>query len=97
MREDKKDFFVAQGVALLIRSLASCQRWAALQMACELQTSLKFIQVPKKNWIFGVSLPVSSQLILKYAYTLDILIPHIVHMTYFDYTLSILQNFEKTI
>ena len=26
---------------------------------------------------------------------LDILIPHIVHMTYFDYTLSILQNFEK--
>ena len=28
---------------------------------------------------------------------LDVLIPHIVHMTYFDYTLSILQNFEKTI
>ena len=27
---------------------------------------------------------------------LDILIPHIVHMTYFDYTLPILQNFEKT-
>ena len=25
---------------------------------------------------------------------LDILIPHIVHITYFDYTLSILQNFE---
>ena len=34
----------------------------------------------------------SSQLILKYAYTLDILITHIFHMTYFDYTLSILQN-----
>ena len=34
---------------------------------------------------------------LKYAYTLDILIPHFVHMTYLDYTLSILQNFEKTI
>ena len=34
---------------------------------------------------------------LKYAYTLDILTPHIVHVTYFDYTLSILQNFEKTI
>ena len=27
---------------------------------------------------------------------LDVLIPHIVHMTYFDYTLPILQNFEKT-
>ena len=26
----------------------------------------------------------------------DVLIPHIVHMTYFDYTLPILQNFEKT-
>ena len=37
----------------------------------------------------------SSQLILKYACTLDVLIPQIVHMTYFDYTLSILQNFEK--
>ena len=41
-------------------------------------------------------LGVSSQLILKYAYTADVLIPHIVHMTYFDYTLPILQNFEKT-
>ena len=28
---------------------------------------------------------------------LDVLIPHIVHMTYFDYTLPILQNFEKRI
>ena len=27
---------------------------------------------------------------------LDVLIPHIVHMTYFDYTLPILQNFKKT-
>ena len=27
---------------------------------------------------------------------LDVLIPHIVHLTYFDYTLPILQNFEKT-
>ena len=42
------------------------------------------------------SLQVSSQLILKYAYMADVLIPHIVHMTYFDYTLPILQNFEKT-
>ena len=40
---------------------------------------------------------VSSQLILKNAYMLDILIPHIVHMTYFDYTLPVFQNFEKTI
>ena len=56
------------------------------------QTKIKF----RKNWIFGFSLPVSSQLILKYAYALDILIPHNVHMTYFDYTLPILQNFEKT-
>ena len=47
--------------------------------------------------MFGFSLPVSSQLILKYAYMLDVMIPHIVHITYFDYTLSILQNFEKTI
>ena len=29
---------------------------------------------------FGFSLRVSSQLILKYAYTADVLIPHIVHM-----------------
>ena len=34
---------------------------------------------------------------LKYACMLDILIHHIVHMAYFDYTLPILQNFEKTI
>ena len=67
------------------------QGWAARQIACELQTWLKFIQVSKKLF-FGFSLHVYSQLILKYAYTLDILIPHIVHMTYFDYTLSILQN-----
>ena len=30
--------------------------------------------------------------IVSYAYTLDILIPHIVHMIYFDYTLPILQK-----
>ena len=36
-------------------------------------------------------------MILKYTYALDVLIPHIVHMTYFDYTLSVLQNFQKTI
>ena len=35
-------------------------------------------------------------MILKYVYMLDVFVPHIVHMTYFDYTLPILQNFEKT-
>ena len=49
----------------------------------------------KKNWIFSFSLPVSSQLILKYTYALDVLILHIVHMTYFDYTLSVLQIYVK--
>ena len=41
---------------------------------------------------FGFSLPFSSQSILYYAYALDVLIPHFVHMTYFDYTLPILQK-----
>ena len=36
-------------------------------------------------------------MIWNYAYMLDVLIHHIAHMTYLDYTLSILQNFEKTI
>ena len=37
-------------------------------------------------------------MILKYAYTLNILIHQIVHMEYFDDdTLPILQNFERTI
>ena len=44
------------------------------------------------NQFLVFSLPVSSQLILKYAYMLDILIPHIVHMTYFDYTFA---NYSK--
>ena len=43
---------------------------------------------------FSHSVP--SQLILKYAYRLDILIQHIVHMTHFDHTSPILQNYEKT-
>ena len=44
---------------------------------------------------FAFSHSAALQLILKYAYTLDVLIHHIVYMTYFDYTLPILQNFEK--
>ena len=38
---------------------------------------------------------VSSQLFLKYAHILYILIHQTVYMKYFDDTLSILQNFEK--
>ena len=61
---------------------------------------MKLIQVyssSKKGALFAFSPSIPVHLILKYAYTLDVLIHHIVHMTYFDYTLSILQNFEKTI
>ena len=50
---------------------------------------------PKKKIAF--SLPVSSQLILKFVYMLDILINQIVHTEYFDDTFPILQNFQKTI
>ena len=44
--------------------------------------------------LFSHSIP--SQLILKYAYTLGILIHHIVYMSNFDCTLPVLQNLEKT-
>ena len=47
-----------------------------------------------KNWI---SLPLLSQLFLKYAYTLDILIYQYVHTILSDGTLPILLNFWKTI
>ena len=40
---------------------------------------------------------VALQLILKYAYMLAMWTPHIVHVTYCDYSLSILQNFEYKI
>ena len=70
------------------------EQYSRLHVNYKLDQSLFKFQ---KNRIFGFSLPVSSQSILKYAYMLDVLIAHIVHMTYFDYTLSILQNFEKTI
>ena len=55
-------------------------------------TWLKF----KKVYCFAFSLSVPAQLILKYTYMLEVLIHHIVHMTHFDYTLPILQKFEKT-
>ena len=44
---------------------------------------------------FSFSYSVLSQLILPYAFWLDVLIHHTVYMKYFDYTLPILQNFEK--
>ena len=44
-------------------------------------------------WFFSSSFFTTD---LKYAYALAVLIPHIVQMTYFDYILSILQNFKKT-
>ena len=45
----------------------------------------------QKHEIFAFSPSVPLQLILKYAYTLNVLIHHIVHMDYIDYTLPILQ------
>ena len=44
--------------------------------------------------LFSLSIP--PQLILKYAYTLDVLIHHIAHMSHIDYTLPIVQNLGKT-
>ena len=68
---------------------------AAQQIACKLMNLIK-VSSSSKNGTFAFFHSVPSQLILKYAYTLDVLIHHIVHMTQFDYTLPILQNFEKT-
>ena len=48
----------------------------------------------KKQKIF---LNVLSQLFLKYAYTLDVLIHQFVHMEFSDSTLLILLNFKKKI
>ena len=44
-----------------------------------------------------ISLPLLSQLYLKYAYMVDILIDHFTHMEFSNYTLQILLNFWKTI
>ena len=76
---------------------ASIPRGSLPQIASQLT---KFIQADssfKKNIIFAFSHSVCSQLIIKFAYMLDILVHHIVNMEYFDDTLPILQNFKKTI
>ena len=46
-----------------------------------------------ENTKITISLKVLLQLILKYAYTLDILILQFVYITFFDGTLPIFQNF----
>ena len=46
-----------------------------------------------KNTKRRISLHVLSQLVLKYAYMLDILIHQFVHVKFFDGTLSIPLNF----
>ena len=48
-----------------------------------------------KNTEMRISLTVLSQLVLTYAYALDILIHQFVHMKFFDGTLLIILNFEK--
>ena len=54
-------------------------------------------QVNWKNTKIWISLPLLSQLFLKYAYTLDVLIHQYVHTKFSDDTLPILLNFWKTI
>ena len=82
--------------SIVTKETIGVYRGSAWQIACELMNSLKFTQVPK-NDIFAFFLSGPSQLMLKYASMLDILIHHTVHMTNFDYSLPIFQNFEKTI
>ena len=67
------------------------------QIACEHMKLIKVYSSSKENEFFAFSLSVPPQLILKYAYMLDVLTHHIVHMKYFDYILPILQNSEKTV
>ena len=54
-------------------------------------------QVNWKNTKIWISLPLLSQLFLKYAYTLDVLIHQYVHKKISDGTLPILLNFWKII
>ena len=63
-------------------------------MAREL-ISLVQVDSSSKEKFIPFSYIVPLQLILKYAYTLDVLIHYIVHMECFDDTLPILENFEK--
>ena len=51
----------------------------------------------KKNTKIRFSLSVLSQLLLKYANMLDVLIHQFVHMEFSDATLPIIQNFLKNI
>ena len=60
------------------------QGGAAWQTACEL-TNLKF-------WLFSSSF---FTIDFKYAYMLDVLIPHIVHMTYFDTLCQFFKTLSK--
>ena len=54
-------------------------------------------QVNWKNTKMRISLHVLSQLLLKYAYTLDILMNQFVHMEFSDSTLPIFLTFEKQV
>ena len=60
-------------------------------IACELTNLIQVL----KNVIIAYFHLVPSQLILKDAKKLSVLIHYIVNMKYFDYILSILQNFKK--
>ena len=50
-------------------------------------------QVNWKNRKIRISLPLSSQLFLKYTYTVDVLIHQFTHMEFSNGTLPILLNF----
>ena len=68
-------------------STQSTRTWAAAwQIACKVMDLIKLYSSSKKQF-----LSVPLEFIFKYAYT-----HRIVHLTYFDYTLKVLQNFEKT-
>ena len=69
---------------------------AARQIACKVMNLIKVYFRFRKSAALVFSPSIPTQLIFKYAYTLDNLIHHIVHMTHFYYTWSVLQNFEKT-
>ena len=60
------------------------------QIACKVM-NLNHVSEKQKNE--RISLPLLSQLFLKYAYTVDILIHQFSHMEFSNGTLPILQNF----
>ena len=69
------------------------QGGSARRIACNLMN----LNQVYENHKIRISLTVLSQLVLKYAYALDILIHQFVHMEFSDGTLPILLNFWKTI